>query len=48
VFVKAQGRLDHRLVLAAVRSQLPEAKIFLSGEPLPLEMPDGIMRTRNS
>lgn len=39
VFVKAQGRLDHRLVLAAVRGLLPEARIFVSGEALPLEMP---------
>jgi len=40
VFVKAQGRLDHRLVLAAVRGLLPEAKMFLSNEPLPVEMPE--------
>src|SRR2546430_1777564 len=39
VFVKAQGRLDHRLVLAAIRGLRPEAWLFAAGEDLPLEVP---------
>jgi hypothetical protein len=39
VFIKAQGRLDHRLVLAAIRGLRPEAWLFAAGEDLPLEVP---------
>jgi hypothetical protein len=39
VFIKAQGSVDHRLVLASLFSLRKESWLFASGEELPLEVP---------
>jgi hypothetical protein len=39
VFIKAQGRLDHRLLLASIRCLRPEAWLLGSGIALPVDMP---------
>ena len=41
VFIKAQGSVDHRLVLASLYSLRKESWLFASGEELPLEVPAG-------
>jgi hypothetical protein len=40
VWVKAQGSLDHRLLLASLGGVRPEAWLYASGERLPLDIPE--------
>lgn len=41
VFIKAQGRWDHRLLLASIGGLRPEAWLYAADESLDLEMPVG-------
>src|SRR5262245_29392130 len=39
LFVKAQGRFGHRMLLGSMKLITPEARLLGSGEPLPYEHP---------